>query len=114
MPSDGGFSDPAGKCGGWIGHSLGRLMYNPLQSLQRGERISHRSHIWAPKTKQYFGNVSKVLSWEGQSMGLDPSLEASLDGILGMRTAMTFSTTEGMVGLGRVPPGPKPDPLYLV
>lgn len=92
---------------------LGQLMYNPLRRLWRGERLSHRRHLWAPKTKQYFGNVSKVSSWEGQSMGLDPSLEVSLDGILGMGTAM-ISTTEGTVGLGREPPGPKPDPLYLV
>lgn len=113
MPSDGGFLDPTGKCGGWIGHSLGQLMYNPLQSLQRGERLRHRSHTWAPKTKQYFGNVNKMLSWGGQSVDLHLPLEASLDGILGMGAAM-ISTTEGTVGLGREPPGPKPDPLYLV
>lgn len=113
MPSDGGFLDPTGKCGGWIGHSLGQLMYNPLRSLQRGERLRHRSHTWAPKTKQYFGNVNKMLSWGGQSVDLDLPLEASLDSILGMGAAM-ISITEGTVGLGREPPGPGPDPLYLV
>lgn len=54
-----------------------------------------------------------MLSWGGQSVDLDLPLEASIDGVLGMGAAM-ISTTEGTVGLGREPPGPKPDPLYLV
>lgn len=77
-------------------------------------RPSHRSHLWAPKTERYLGNVDEILSWDEQSMDLDLLLEAAFDGTLGMRSAMTFSTTEGTVCLGKGPPGLNPDPLYLV
>lgn len=59
VPSDRGFLDPAGKCGGWVGRGLGQPMHNPLWSLQRDEQAQPQEPLMGSKDRAVLGECRR-------------------------------------------------------